>query len=47
MAAKTSKPSEWPKQLGWLLLIWSASVGGLGLVAYGMRLLMKLAGLGA
>lgn len=35
------------KRLGWLFLIWTASVAMLGVVAYGMRLLMRAAGLGA
>lgn len=42
----TSKaPKSWAKRLGWLLLIWALSVAGLGLVAYGFRLVMKAAGL--
>ncbi|CDG83563.1 DUF2474 domain-containing protein [Janthinobacterium agaricidamnosum] len=35
------------KRLGWLLLIWSASVAALGLAAYAMRLLMRATGMGA
>jgi hypothetical protein len=33
------------KRLGWLLLIWSASVAAMAIVAYAMRLLMRAAGL--
>ena len=33
------------KQFGWLVLIWSVSVGALGIAAGLMRLLMRFAGL--
>ena len=33
------------KRIGWLLLIWCASVLALGAVAWGIRLLMVAAGL--
>lgn len=33
------------KRLGWLVLIWGASVLALGVVAYLMKLLMRAAGL--
>jgi hypothetical protein len=33
------------KRLGWLVLIWSASVAALALAAWAMRLLMRSAGL--
>ena len=36
----------WHVRLGWLVLIWAASVGALGIAAYCMRLLMRAAGLG-
>jgi hypothetical protein len=39
--------SSWWKRLGWFALIWACSVSALGLAAYGMRLLMKFAGLTA
>ncbi len=42
MAAPT--PS-WPRRLGWLVLIWAASILALGLVAVLFRVLMNLAGL--
>jgi hypothetical protein len=33
------------KKLGWLALIWTASVAALAVVAYGLKLLMRAAGL--
>jgi hypothetical protein len=33
------------KQLGWFVLIWLCSVAALGLGAFAMRLLMRMAGL--
>jgi hypothetical protein len=45
--ARESGDSPWWKKLGWLLLIWAASVATLALVAYGIRLLMHAAGLRA
>lgn len=39
--------ARWPRRLLWLVVIWAASVAGLGLIAYGMRLLMRAAGLTA
>lgn len=47
MSRQTGNDNSWWKRLGWLVLIWTCSVTALGLVAYGMRLLMKLAGLTA
>ena len=38
-------PAPLWRRLGWLLLLWSASVLALGLVSYGLRLLMTAAGL--
>jgi len=35
----------WLKRVGWLVLIWSASVLALAVVAYLMRLFMHLIGL--
>jgi hypothetical protein len=35
------------KQVGWLVLIWAASVAALALAAYGIKLLMRAAGLAA
>ena len=38
-------PGSWPKRLGWLVLIWAASVLTLGAVALIFRLIMNMAGL--
>jgi hypothetical protein len=35
----------WLRRVGWLLLIWAASVAALGVVAFAIRLLMSAAGL--
>lgn len=35
----------WPRRIGWLVLIWIASVGALAIVAGLFRLLMNMAGL--
>ncbi|HZV61886.1 MAG TPA: DUF2474 domain-containing protein [Methylophilaceae bacterium] len=35
----------WWKKLLWLIALWSVSVAALGLVAYGMKFLMRSAGL--
>lgn len=40
-------PPNWPKRLGWLVLIWVSSVAALGAVALMLRLLMAWAGLSA
>lgn len=45
MAAPSQAPVSWPKRVGWLVLIWAASVLALGAVAYAFRFLMNLAGL--
>ncbi len=37
----------WPRRIGWLILIWIASVGVLAIVAVLFRLLMNMAGLTA
>ncbi len=37
----------WLRRIGWLALIWAASVAALGLVAALIRLLMNFAGLTA
>jgi hypothetical protein len=47
MAPPSERQSRWWKQLGWLIVIWAASVSALGVAAYCMRLLMHAAGLGA
>ena len=38
--------SPWWKRLGWLIVIWSASVSALALAAWLMRVLMRSAGMG-
>lgn len=41
-----SEPERpWWKKLLWLLALWAAGVAALGLVAYGMKFLMRSAGL--
>lgn len=47
MAARQQAPASWPKRVGWLVLIWAASVAALGVVAWLFRFLMGLAGLTA
>jgi hypothetical protein len=39
----TAKP--WLQRIGWMILIWAASVTALGVVALAFRLLMAMAGL--
>ena len=41
------KPAKKPllQRLGWLLVIWTASVLALGVLSYGLRLFMNAAGL--
>jgi hypothetical protein len=34
----------WLGRIGWLVLIWSASVAALGIAAFALRLLMAMAG---
>lgn len=44
---QSKQETGWLKRLGWLVLIWSLSVAALGVVSYGIRLLMHAAGLTA
>jgi hypothetical protein len=37
--------ARWSSRLGWLILIWAASVLALGVAAYAFRLLMAWVGL--
>lgn len=37
--------SLWCKRLGWLALIWLASVATLGIVAYALRWIMNVIGM--
>ncbi len=45
MKANGSSPRLWAHRIGWMVLIWTASVVGLGIVASLLRLVMKLAGM--
>lgn len=45
MARTPEQNDSWWKKLGWLILIWAASVATLGVVAWVIRLLMRAAGL--
>tara|TARA_B100000378_G_scaffold157306_2_gene126638 strand:+ start:513 stop:656 length:144 start_codon:yes stop_codon:yes gene_type:complete len=36
---------KWLHRIGWLIAIWAASVAALAVFAYGVRLLMGLAGM--
>lgn len=45
MSPAPLEPSPLWKRLGWLMLIWIASVSALALVAFGLRWFMQLAGL--
>ena len=40
-----TSPHSWPRRIGWLVLIWAASVAALAVVAIAFRLVMGLAGL--
>lgn len=39
--------SRWPRRILWLVIIWAASVLCLGVFAYGLRLIMRAAGMTA
>jgi len=39
------RTASWPRRIGWLVLIWTASVMVLALVAALFRMLMSVAGL--
>jgi hypothetical protein len=43
--ARDDSPARWCWRLGWLVLIWAASVLTLGVVAYAFRLVMSWIGL--
>ncbi len=45
MAAQSGK--LWARRIGWLVLLWAASVAALGVVALILHALMSLAGLTA
>jgi hypothetical protein len=40
-------PVSWPRRLGWLLLIWAASVVTLGVAAWMLRVVMRAVGMAA
>lgn len=40
-----SSRANWPKRVGWLLLLWLTSVGALGVLALTIRVLMHWAGM--
>ncbi|QDQ86714.1 DUF2474 domain-containing protein [Alcaligenaceae bacterium SJ-26] len=42
---KVGSRQQTVSRIGWLLLLWTCSVAGLGLVALAMRLLMSYAGM--
>ena len=44
-APPTANAQIWLRRLGWLMLIWTASVLALGVVAGVFRVVMNLAGL--
>jgi NO-binding membrane sensor protein with MHYT domain len=44
-AAHSSPAGLWARRLGWMVLLWTASVVGLAIVAMIFRGLMALAGL--
>ncbi len=45
MGQSLSSRPLWLRRLLWLFLIWSLSVASLGVLAYGIRLLMQAAGM--
>lgn len=47
MGEPSEAPASWTKRIGWLVVIWAASVLALGAVALVFRFLMSLAGLTA
>jgi hypothetical protein len=48
MARETGLPKDtWARRIGWLVLLWTASVATLAAVAFLIRLLMNLVGMTA
>jgi Protein of unknown function (DUF2474) len=45
MATGIANTKLWLRRIGWLVLIWSASVAALGVAAFALRLLMSAAGM--
>lgn len=46
-AMATGRARLWLRRVGWLVLIWAASVSALGVASWVMRMLMDAAGLSA
>lgn len=38
------KKTSWLKRLGWLVAIWALSIAALGLVTFGLKLVMRAVG---
>lgn len=45
MLSATGTRNRWLRRLGWLVLIWTASVAAMGLIAFLFRLAMTATGL--
>ncbi len=45
MATASANAKLWLRRIGWMVLIWGASVAALGVAAFAFRLLMSMAGL--
>jgi len=44
-ASRHAGRAEALRRIGWLILIWACSVSALGVVAFGMRMAMRLVGM--
>jgi hypothetical protein len=48
MATTDNSPTrKWLARIGWLLLIWAASIAALAVVSWGLRVIMNAVGLTA
>jgi hypothetical protein len=47
MQAATDTRNKWLRRVGWLVLIWTASVVAMGIIAFLFRLAMTASGLTA
>jgi Protein of unknown function (DUF2474) len=45
MPSATGTRNKWLRRVGWLVLIWTASVAAMGLAAFFFRLVMRASGL--
>lgn len=45
MQSATDTRNEWLRRVGWLVLIWTASVAAMGIAAFFFRLVMSASGL--